>query len=90
MKPTNCVNCGAILQSRKCEYCGTEYSESGIFANFGKDDYFGTMKLGDEEIKVYISHMESNLFSEGCYRDSKGMLHRGKKRMIRKFTVIEY
>lgn len=24
-RPTNCVNCGAILSSYKCEYCGTEY-----------------------------------------------------------------
>ena len=22
---TNCVNCGAILTSYKCEFCGTEY-----------------------------------------------------------------
>lgn len=22
---TNCVNCGAVLTSWKCEYCGTEY-----------------------------------------------------------------
>lgn len=24
-KPTNCINCGAVLTSYKCEYCGTEY-----------------------------------------------------------------
>jgi hypothetical protein len=24
-KPTNCKNCGAVLTSYKCEYCGTEY-----------------------------------------------------------------
>lgn len=23
--PTNCVNCGAVLTSNKCEYCGTIY-----------------------------------------------------------------
>lgn len=23
--PTNCRNCGAVLHSNKCEYCGTEY-----------------------------------------------------------------
>ena len=23
--PTNCKNCGAILNGWKCEYCGTEY-----------------------------------------------------------------
>lgn len=51
---TNCVNCGAILHGNVCEYCGTEYSQNGIYANFSTDDYTGTMKLGDEEIKVYI------------------------------------
>lgn len=24
-RPTNCVNCGAVLTSYKCEYCDTEY-----------------------------------------------------------------
>lgn len=24
---TNCINCGAILTSYKCEYCGTEYED---------------------------------------------------------------
>lgn len=24
-RPTNCKNCGAVLTSYKCEYCGTEY-----------------------------------------------------------------
>lgn len=23
--PTNCINCGAVLHSCRCEYCGTEY-----------------------------------------------------------------
>lgn len=23
--PTNCKNCGAVLHSSKCEFCGTEY-----------------------------------------------------------------
>lgn len=25
-RPTNCVNCGAILHGNQCEYCGTEYN----------------------------------------------------------------
>lgn len=24
-RPTNCVNCGAVLNSCRCEYCGTKY-----------------------------------------------------------------
>lgn len=25
LRPTNCVNCGAVRHSCRCEYCGTEY-----------------------------------------------------------------
>lgn len=25
---TNCKNCGAVLHSNKCEYCGTEYQSA--------------------------------------------------------------
>ena len=25
MHPTNCKNCGAVLKSATCEYCGTTY-----------------------------------------------------------------
>lgn len=27
MKETNCPNCGAPITGRKCEYCGTRFSE---------------------------------------------------------------
>lgn len=86
---TNCINCGAILSGSKCEYCGTEYNNSGISAGFEKDDYFGIMKIGDEEIQVYIGSMEANLVCGDSYRDSSGALHRDKPMMKRKFTLIE-
>lgn len=86
---TNCVNCGAILHGNKCEYCGTEYNNSGVTASFGKDDYVGIMKLGDEEIKVYIGSMEGHFIGGDSYRDCEGNLHIDKPRMKRKFTVIE-
>lgn len=28
--PTNCKNCGAVLHSHICEYCGSEYHGSGL------------------------------------------------------------
>lgn len=87
--PTNCVNCGAILHGNICEYCGTEYNNSGISASFGTDDYMGVMKLGNEEINVYIGSMEAHLIGGNAYRDANGNLHRDKPKMKRKFTVIE-
>lgn len=87
---TNCVNCGAILHGNVCEYCGTECNDNGISASFHENDYTGTMKLGDEEIKVYIGHMESNIIESDVWMDAMGVLHRDKPKMKRKFTVIEF
>lgn len=86
---TNCVNCGAVLHGNKCEYCGTEYNDNGIFANFGANDYMGTMKLGNEEINVYICSMESHIISDDLCMDSQGKFYRNKPMIKRKFTVIE-
>lgn len=86
---TNCVNCGAVLHGNKCDYCGTEYNNSGISVNFSADDYMGIMKLRDEEIRVYIGSMEGNVVCGDLHRDSDGKLHTGKPKMKRKFTVIE-
>lgn len=33
---TNCKNCGAVLKSNKCEYCGTEYPDK-IFTSCQED-----------------------------------------------------
>lgn len=86
---TNCVNCGAILHGSKCEYCGTEYNNSGISASFEKNDYSGIMNIGNEEIQVYIASMEASPICGVTYRDSSGVLHRDTPKMKRKFTVIE-
>lgn len=86
---TNCVNCGAILHGNVCEYCGTKYNDNGISASFSTDDYTGTMKLGNEEIKVYIGRMESNIIESDAWMDAMGVLHRDKPKIKRKFTVIE-
>ena len=86
---TNCINCGAILHGNVCEYCGTEYNNNGITASFNPNDYTGIMKLGNEEITVYIGSMESHLISGESYRDCTGTLHGDRPKIKRKFTVIE-
>lgn len=53
---TNYINCGAVIHGNKCEYCGTEYNGNKIIASFGKSDYMGILKLGDEEINIYKFH----------------------------------
>lgn len=86
---TNCVNCGAILRGNKCEYCGTEYNSSAIVANFQSNDYMGTLRIGNEEIQVYIGNMESHMIDSEPHTDCSGYLHRERPKMKRKFTLIE-
>lgn len=86
---TNCINCGAILHGSKCEYCGTEYDNTAIVANFNNSDYGGTLRIGNEEIRVYIDNMESHIIDIEPYMDCDGYLHRSRLKMKRKFTLIE-
>lgn len=86
---TNCVNCGAVLHGNKCEYCGTEYDGNRIFANFEKDDYTGTIKLGNEKINVYVGSMESNAVNIVSCTTLDGRICTSKPIMKRKFTLIE-
>ena len=30
-KSTHCPNCGALIASSKCEYCGTDFEASAIY-----------------------------------------------------------
>ena len=80
MKTKTCINCGAPLYGRVCEYCGTDYSEIGSFqACFESDDAFGTLKIGSREYTCYIGSMSTaDIVFKG--------LPIAKKR---KFTLIE-
>lgn len=86
---TNCINCGAILRGNICEYCGSEYKNGTISADFQSDDYMGTLRIGNEEIPVYIGNMESRMIDSEPYTDCNGYLHRDKPKMKRKITLIE-
>lgn len=86
---TNCINCGAVLHGNVCEYCGTEYNNAAVVANFNNSDYMGTLRIGKEEIPVYIGDMESRMIDSESYTDCNGWLHREMPKMKRKFTLIE-
>ena len=32
-KSTHCPNCGAVITSSKCEYCGTDFEMSSLFGS---------------------------------------------------------
>ena len=86
---TNCINCGAVLHGNVCEYCGTEYNNASIVANFNNSDYMGTLRIGKEEIPVYIGDIESFMIDSEPYTDCNGLLHREMPKMKKKFTLIE-
>ena len=87
----NCINCGAPLHGRKCEYCGTEYTENGnIQAEFDAKDGIGVVNLMGQKYTCYVSKMEANCIDlEQAGRDMSGRLIRGKTIYKHKFTLVE-
>lgn len=86
---SNCINCGAPLEGRKCSYCGTMYNDSGVVAAFDKDQCTGTLAIGGNEYKVYLGTVEMSIVDEITRRNLEGRVQRTKGREIRKFTLIE-
>ena len=86
---TNCINCGAPLSGHKCAYCGTEYAGNQIVADFNRNDCTGTLNIGGNEYRVYLSRMEAESISGGGGRDLMGNFYRDKGRLIHTFTLIE-
>lgn len=89
---TNCINCGAILTSNKCEYCGTEYdldkhNNVNLQGNT-INDYTVELVINGEKIKFYIASIDIT-HNVDVDRDNDGHLYYdGKKK--RKLTLIQY
>lgn len=65
-----------------CECCEYEHKNGAIEANFNPDEFSGTLKLGNEEIRVYMGeNVESMCLDMGETKPAK---------RFRKFTLIEY
>lgn len=87
---TNCVNCGAPLAGGKCQYCGTEYRGNSAIADFGKDDWTGTLSVGGKEYRVYIAKMVQEALDGHSSRDiTTGELIRDVLGYKHTFTLIE-
>ena len=54
MKITNCVNCGARLQSNICEYCGSVYEKKEIKKYYYEDNIKLVNQEGDRKITLNI------------------------------------
>ena len=72
---TNCINCGAPLKDKKCEYCGTEYT----LDNYGQiNEYKVKLNILGHEKEFYIGEIERHSICSGFYRDINGMQIREK------------
>ena len=88
---TNCINCGAPLHGRKCDYCGTEYNEQGnIEAEFDPTDGIGVINIMGQKFTCYVAEMEAITVSgPNAGRDMSGRMHRDIIGYKHKFTLVE-
>ena len=54
MKITNCINCGAKLQSNICEYCGTSYEKKEVEKLYFEDNIKLVKQDGDRKITLNV------------------------------------
>lgn len=65
-----------------CECCESKHKNGAIEANFNPDEFSGTLKFGNEEIRVYMGDIVESMCLD--MRETQ----QAKRR--RKFTLIEY
>lgn len=87
----NCINCGAPLRGRKCDYCGTEYTEDGnIQAEFDARDGIGVVNLMGQKYTCYVAKMEAvGIDGPNSGRDMYGRMHRETICYKHRFTLVE-
>lgn len=86
----NCVNCGAPLNSNKCQYCGTEHDGNIVKAKFLEKGTCGELNICGNTYQVYLGEVETQSILADCYRDVDGNLHRSEPIRKHKFTLIEF
>ena len=89
---TNCVNCGAPLESLKCEYCGTEYLDKNtIRADLSGDKMIGDLIIGGVTFKVRLSSVDIDFDPDiiTYYRDDEAVCSISATRPARTFTLEE-
>lgn len=85
-----CISCGAPLKSNKCEYCGAEYGNKPLQAEFLNNSYKGEITVNGETFECYIGNIEfETICSPDSYRDAFGNMHLGRQITKRKITLIE-
>ena len=85
-----CINCGAEVTGGTCEYCGTHYDiNKGFVVKIGPE-HTGTLKIGNEQYKVYIDEVKGTLTKEvSMGRDFNGKMMMMPGRIVRTFILKE-
>lgn len=65
MRPINCPNCGALLHSNKCEYCGSEFVEEQTRKEIELENEI-------ELLKLQLTQAENNRFIIENYKKLNG------------------
>lgn len=86
-----CINCGAELHGRKCEYCGSEYADvTTIRATFDGENPLGKLTVGNDTYDVYLSVVEYERISPSNYgRDINGKVINQPTMIKRRFKLVE-
>lgn len=84
MKPSNCKNCGAVLDYTKaknnilqCAYCNTQYHIENDSVH-GKmiSEYVVELEIMGQKRKYYIGEVEAHPILNDFYRDISGKIIR--------------
>ena len=89
-KITTCINCGAPLINRKCEYCGTDYTDNTKVSGVIGEDFFGEIVVANQKFKVYLSEVEVENDTADVRTYDGSYVHRFITNRRRKFTFVEY
>ena len=88
-KITTCINCGALLINRKCEYCGTDYTDNAKVSGVIGKDFFGEIVVANQKFKVYLSEVEVESDTADVMTCDGSFWNRVVTNRRRKFTFIE-
>ena len=100
MKITNCINCGAKLQSNVCDYCGTSYEKKEVEKLYFEDNIKLVKQDGDRKITLnvygkdidfYVANITSRpIFDEASYINDLSTRYYVRPHNNIEITLISY
>ena len=86
---TNCLNCGAPLNSAKCSYCGTVYDLDQKIKFVGQlEDNYVTLNVYGQDVMFYIGDLEIETICGNVYRSDDGILHTSRIKPVMELKLF--